>query len=90
MLSFSTEDLEVGVVVAPRRSVVAVRALVGVSGDGVVERDDEVVDGPGPPGLWRIAYPTDPEIPEAEVLASDEIQRRLEELFPFGGEFPLN
>ena len=43
----------------------------------------------GPPGLWRIAYPTDPEIPEAEVLASDEIQRRLEELFPFGGEFPL-
>ena len=43
----------------------------------------------GPPGLWRIAYPTDPEIPEAEVLASDEIQRRLEELFSFGGTFPL-
>jgi len=43
----------------------------------------------GPPGLWRIAYPTDPDIPEAEVLTSEEIKRRLEELFPFGGAFPL-
>ncbi len=31
----------------------------------------------GPPGLWRIAYPTDHTVPEAEVLADDAIQPRL-------------
>ena len=48
MLSLATEDFEVGVVVAPRRSVVAVRALVGMPGDGVVEADDQIVEGAGP------------------------------------------
>lgn len=34
--------------VAPRRSVVAVRALVGMPGDGVLEGDDQIVEGAGP------------------------------------------
>ena len=48
MLSLATEDFKVGVVVAPHRSVVAVRALVGMPGDGVVEADDQIVEGAGP------------------------------------------
>ena len=48
MLGVAAEDFEVGVVVAPRRSVVAVRALVGMSGDGVLEADDQIVEGAGP------------------------------------------
>ena len=48
MLGLTAEDFEVGVVVAPRRSVVAVRALVGMPGDGVLEGDDQIVEGAGP------------------------------------------
>ena len=48
MLGLAAEDFEVGVVVAPRRTVVAVRALVGMPGDGVVEADDQIVEGAGP------------------------------------------
>ena len=43
----------------------------------------------GPPGLWRIAYPTDPEIPEETVLAAGAIQEKLAHLIPEGAPYPL-
>ncbi len=43
----------------------------------------------GPPGLWRVAYPTDPDIPEETVLASEAIAGKLTELMPDGAPFPL-
>ena len=43
----------------------------------------------GPPGLWRIAYPTDPEDPEEEVLAEDAIQAKLALLIPDGSPYEL-
>lgn len=39
----------------------------------------------GPPGLWRIAYPIDPEIPEEEVLEEAEIRRRLKQVLEHTG-----
>ncbi|MEM7442649.1 MAG: NAD(P)/FAD-dependent oxidoreductase [Pseudomonadota bacterium] len=54
----------------------------GFAGAGYVADPDDwaavfKVPDEGPPGLWRIAYPTDPEIPEAEVLDDAAIQPRL-------------
>ena len=43
----------------------------------------------GPPGLWRVAYPTDPDIPEETVLADEAIEQKLAELIPDGTPFPL-
>ena len=43
----------------------------------------------GPPGLWRIAYPTDPEVPEEEDLADSAIQRRLAAILPGSPPYPL-
>ncbi len=43
----------------------------------------------GPPGLWRIAYPTDPDIPEPVVLADEAIERTLQQLHPIAGRWPL-
>jgi 3-(3-hydroxy-phenyl)propionate hydroxylase len=49
----------------------------------------------GPPGLWRIAYPTDASEPEEAVLAPAVIQARMRTIFehnhvtPPGDEFPL-
>ncbi|HEX9466199.1 MAG TPA: FAD-dependent monooxygenase [Alphaproteobacteria bacterium] len=43
----------------------------------------------GPPGLWRIAYPTDPNVPEEQVLADDAIEDNLQKLHPIPGRWPL-
>ncbi len=43
----------------------------------------------GPPGLWRVAYPTDPDVPEEQDLADDAIQRRLAALLPGAPPYPL-
>ncbi|MEQ9811699.1 MAG: FAD-dependent monooxygenase [Azospirillaceae bacterium] len=39
------------------------------------------VPGDGPPGLWRVAYPTDPETPEETDMAAGEVHRRLAIIF---------
>jgi 3-(3-hydroxy-phenyl)propionate hydroxylase len=57
-------------------------ATVGFAGAGYVADPEHwaavfLVPDEGPPGLWRIAYGTDPELPEADVLAPDAIQQRL-------------
>jgi 3-(3-hydroxy-phenyl)propionate hydroxylase len=54
----------------------------GFAGAGYIADPDDwaavfKVPDEGPPGLWRIAYPTDPDIPEADVLDGDAIQPRL-------------
>jgi 3-(3-hydroxy-phenyl)propionate hydroxylase len=36
----------------------------------------------GPPGLWRILFPTDPEIPEEIVTADDNVERLLQNFLP--------
>ena len=43
----------------------------------------------GPPGLWRIAYPTDPNIPEDIVLADDAVEENLQKLHAIRGRWPL-
>ena len=35
------------------------------------------VSANGPPGLWRTVYPTDPKIPEAELMSEAAVQARL-------------
>lgn len=57
-------------------------ATLGFAGAGYVADPEHwaavfLVPDDGPPGLWRIAYGTDPELPEAEVLAPGSIQDRL-------------
>ncbi len=40
--------------------------------------------------LWRVAYPTDPEVPAEDVLAPDEVQARLGEvLAQISGPIPV-
>src|SRR5262249_13849634 len=36
----------------------------------------------GPPGLWRVLFPTDPEIPEEVVMAPDNVERLLQNFLP--------
>lgn len=55
---------------------------LGFAGAGYVADPEHwaavfLVPDEGPPGLWRIAYGTDPDLPEADVLAPDAIQKRL-------------
>jgi 3-(3-hydroxy-phenyl)propionate hydroxylase len=57
-------------------------ATVGFAGAGYVADPVHwaavfLVPDEGPPGLWRIAYGTDPDVPEADVLAPGAIQARL-------------
>jgi 3-(3-hydroxy-phenyl)propionate hydroxylase len=47
------------------------------------------VAGDGPPGLWRAVFPVSPEAPEAELLAEDACQARLQNAFPKSGAWPL-
>jgi 3-(3-hydroxy-phenyl)propionate hydroxylase len=35
-----------------------------------------------PPGLWRILFPTDAEVPEEQVLAAENVERLLQGLLP--------
>lgn len=47
------------------------------------------VPADGPPGLWRIVFPTDPETPEAELLDHGAAQARVRALIPQAGEFRI-
>ena len=47
------------------------------------------VPGPRPPGLWRIAAPVDPNIPDDEVLADAAVQPRLRRLLPGRGPYEI-
>jgi 3-(3-hydroxy-phenyl)propionate hydroxylase len=73
-------------------------ATVGFAGAGYVADPEHwaavfLVPDDGPPGLWRIAYGTDPEQPEADVLAPEAIQQRLkiilEHAVPCANDFVL-
>ena len=39
--------------------------------------------------LWRVTYPTDPDLPEEAVLTEDEVQRRLAEIIRVPRPIPL-
>jgi len=41
--------------------------------------------GAGPPGLWRVAFPIAPDVPDAEALADAPIQARLDRLVEEAG-----
>jgi len=43
----------------------------------------------GPPGLWRIVFPTDPATPEAALLDYAAARGRVRALIPQPGEFPV-
>ena len=43
----------------------------------------------GPPGLWRTVYPTDPKIPEAELMSEAAVQARLQKFFPKEGSYDV-
>jgi 3-(3-hydroxy-phenyl)propionate hydroxylase len=45
------------------------------------------VPGNGPPGLWRVVFPTQPEQRETDVLDHGSAERRLQGLIPIGGRF---
>jgi 3-(3-hydroxy-phenyl)propionate hydroxylase len=47
------------------------------------------VAGDGPPGLWRAVFPVSPEAPEAELLAEEACQARLQKAFPKSGAWPI-
>ncbi len=36
----------------------------------------------GPPGLWRIAFPCDPELPDDDLLEAEAVERRMQGLVP--------
>jgi len=36
----------------------------------------------GPPGLWRSAFPCDPELPDDELLDAEAVERRMQGLVP--------
>jgi 3-(3-hydroxy-phenyl)propionate hydroxylase len=36
----------------------------------------------GPPGLWRSAFPCDPELPDDDLLDADAVERRMQGLVP--------
>jgi 3-(3-hydroxy-phenyl)propionate hydroxylase len=37
----------------------------------------------GPPGLWRVLFPTNAEVPEAEVLDAEFVERTLQNFLPW-------
>ncbi len=47
------------------------------------------VPAKGPPGLWRIVFPTDPAAPEAELLDFASAARRVGELIPQGRPYDV-
>lgn len=73
-------------------------ATLGFAGAGYVADPEHwaavfLVPDEGPPGLWRIAYGTDPELPETDVLDPEAIQKRLKIILqharPPAGDFAL-
>ncbi len=47
------------------------------------------VSADGPPGLWRTVFPADASLPEAELLADDAVQARLQKFFPSGEPYEI-
>lgn len=43
----------------------------------------------GPPGLWRLVFPADPDAPEAVLLADDFCQTKMQKFFPIGVDYDL-
>jgi 3-(3-hydroxy-phenyl)propionate hydroxylase len=43
----------------------------------------------GPPGLWRLVFPADPEKPEEELLGEKAVQAKLQKFFPKDGDYEL-
>lgn len=47
------------------------------------------VAGNGPPGLWRLVYPADPDAPEEDLLAADFTQDKMQKFFPIGTDYDI-
>lgn len=88
----------------PERFVVASTTYdlgaVGFSGAGYIADPEHWaavfhVPDSGPPGIWRLAYPSDPEVPDEEALAPESVQQRLHTILeytkadPPGGTFEI-
>jgi 3-(3-hydroxy-phenyl)propionate hydroxylase len=88
----------------PERFVVASTTYdlgsLGFSGAGYIADPENWaaifhVPDAGPPGIWRLAYPSDPQVPDAEALSPGQIQQRLGTILeptgadPAGGAFEL-
>ncbi len=43
----------------------------------------------GPPGLWRIAFPCDPAVPDAEHLDAENVERRMQGFLPKAGAYEI-
>jgi 3-(3-hydroxy-phenyl)propionate hydroxylase len=43
----------------------------------------------GPPGLWRLAFPCDPAMPEDALLDSESVQRRMQGFLPLEGRYEI-
>jgi 3-(3-hydroxy-phenyl)propionate hydroxylase len=43
----------------------------------------------GPPGLWRVVFPTDPAANEADLLSDEATQRRLQRFFPSSAPYEI-
>jgi len=43
----------------------------------------------GPPGLWRSAFPCDPERPDDDLLDAEAVERRMQGLVPRGERYEL-
>jgi 3-(3-hydroxy-phenyl)propionate hydroxylase len=43
----------------------------------------------GPPGLWRIAFPSSPDEPEADVLDGEGVERRMQGFQPRDGRYDI-
>lgn len=44
----------------------------------------------GPPGLWRVLFPTDPAVPEETVMADHNVERLLQNFLPRPERYPVD
>lgn len=47
------------------------------------------VAGDGPPGLWRLVFPADPEAEEADLLADDFVQSQMQKFFKRDSDYDI-
>jgi 3-(3-hydroxy-phenyl)propionate hydroxylase len=69
-------------------------AAHGFASNAYVADPDEWValfkmPGEGPPGLWRLAFPTNPDEPDESLLAVDAIEDRLQRFLPRPERYPV-
>lgn len=43
----------------------------------------------GPPGIWRVIFPVDPNVPEEVTSAPDAIEERMQQFIPIDGRYPI-